>query len=539
MLDSSETEFMLEAHNGLSARIAEEAGFRGIWASGLTIAAQHGVRDNNELSWTQVVETVEFMTDVTTIPILLDGDTGYGDFNNMRRLVRKLERSDVAGVCIEDKLFPKSNSFVPSEREPLAGIAEFAGKIRAGKDSQDDPDFSIVARVEALVAGWGMEEALRRAEAYREAGADAILIHSKRAHPDEVLAFAGLWQNRCPLLVVPTKYYGTPAEVFRRAGISLVIWANHLLRASVAAMQQVAAAIGETQSLVEAERRIAPMAEIFRLQGVDELLEAEKTYMGGPSKRKAVVLAAARHEEPGLPEEGLNVAATVAGRSLLERLVAELKKQRVDDVTVVVGRPTDAVDVADVDVVIDPESPCGELACLSRAADLLGADTLVVRGDVLFRSYVLADLLSAPGALIAVVDSRTPWETAGEDFAYCSELDDRGLHEKEVLLEHVGPEPAWHGRTPCGRWAGIIRVTGEGREDLLHALDEVRRRPDFDRLGLPDLLNVLVAAGRPIRVMYINGHWLDGNNASHLRRARLAARPSSPPMSLQSGGLPE
>ena len=172
LLKSSETEFILEAHNGLAARIVEETGFRGIWGSGLALSAQHAVRDNNELSWTQVVETLEFMSDATTIPILLDGDTGYGDFNNMRRLVRKLEQRDIAGVCIEDKLFPKTNSFIQGEKQELEDVETFCGKIQAGKDAQADDDFCIVARVEALIAGWGLEEALRRGEAYRQAGAD-------------------------------------------------------------------------------------------------------------------------------------------------------------------------------------------------------------------------------------------------------------------------------------------------------------------------------------------------------------------------------
>ncbi len=186
MLTSSDLEFLMEAHNGLSARIVREAGFKGIWGSGLSISAALGVRDNNEASWTQVVDVLEFMADASDLPILLDGDTGYGNFNNMRRLVRKLEQRGIAGVCIEDKQFPKTNSFIDGERQPLAEIDEFAGKIKAGKDSQTDPDFSIVARVEALIAGWGMDEALRRAHAYADAGADAILMHSKLSRPDEI-----------------------------------------------------------------------------------------------------------------------------------------------------------------------------------------------------------------------------------------------------------------------------------------------------------------------------------------------------------------
>ena len=190
LLDEPGTVFICEAHNALSARIVEEAGFPAIWASGLTIAAQAGLRDHNEASWTQVLDHLEFMADAVTVPILVDGDTGHGNFNNFRRLVRKLEQRGIAAVCIEDKCFPKTNSFLRGTRQPLAPIDEFAGKLRAGKDAQRDPNFTIIARIEAFIAGWGLDEALRRAEAYHAAGADAVLIHSARATPNEVLAFA-------------------------------------------------------------------------------------------------------------------------------------------------------------------------------------------------------------------------------------------------------------------------------------------------------------------------------------------------------------
>ena len=155
LICSENTSFIMEAHNGISSKIVEEVGFKGIWASGLSISASLGVRDNNEASWTQVLEVIEFMSDSTSIPILLDGDTGYGNFNNMRRLVSKLEQRNIAGVCIEDKLFPKTNSFINSEKQPLADINEFSGKIKAAKDTQLNDNFCVVARIEAFIAGWG------------------------------------------------------------------------------------------------------------------------------------------------------------------------------------------------------------------------------------------------------------------------------------------------------------------------------------------------------------------------------------------------
>ncbi|MGG0755289.1 phosphoenolpyruvate mutase [Brevibacillus laterosporus] len=279
LIHSPEIEFLMEAHNGLSGKIAENCGFKGIWASGLTISASLGVRDNNEASWTQVLDVLEFMSDATSVPILLDGDTGYGNFNNARRLVKKLEQRGVAGVCIEDKLFPKTNSFIKSEMQPLANIDEFCGKIKAMKDSQTDEDFVVVARVEAFIAGWGLEESLRRAEAYRQAGADAILIHSKRADITEIEAFMKEWEFRHPVVIVPTKYYTTPVDKFEELGVNMVIWANHNLRSSIVAMQQTSKQIFEEKSLIHVEKNVATLDDIFRLQHADELKEAEKKYL--------------------------------------------------------------------------------------------------------------------------------------------------------------------------------------------------------------------------------------------------------------------
>jgi phosphoenolpyruvate phosphomutase len=277
-LESSSLSFLMEAHSGLSAKIAEEAGFGGIWASGLSISTSLGVRDNNELSWTQVLETVELMADATSIPILLDGDTGYGNFNNFRRLVLKLRQRGVAGVCIEDKVFPKANSFV-GEQQPLTDISEFCGKIRAGRDMVDSRELVIVARTETLISGFGMAEALKRAEAYRAAGADAILIHSKKRTADEIFTFAKEWARRCPLVIVPTTYYDTPTEDYERAGISLVIWANHNLRASINAMRATSRRIMADRALTGVEHEIAALKDVFHIAGNDELTEAEKKYL--------------------------------------------------------------------------------------------------------------------------------------------------------------------------------------------------------------------------------------------------------------------
>jgi len=524
MLLSGQTEFILEAHNGLSARIVEEAGFKGIWGSGLALSAQHAVRDNNELSWTQVVETLEFMSDATSIPILLDGDTGYGDFNNMRRLVRKLEQRDIAGVCIEDKLFPKTNSFIQGEQQELEDIDTFCGKLQAGKDAQQDDDFCIVARVEAFIAGWGLDEALRRGEAYRQAGADAILIHSKISRPDEVLRFAMEWANRCPLVIVPTKYYSTPTEVFRQHDISLVIWANHMIRATISAMQATAHAIRETESLVDVEGAVATVAEIFRLQGADELLEAEKIYArSARPEASAIVLAASRgHGMDELTRDRPKVMIPVAGKPVLRRHVDRFKAQGINTITVVAGYRSETLDAQGAEVVVnDRWESSSELASLDCAQHVLTDDTVIIYGDLLFRTYILNNLMDWDADLLVVVDSSPLAQAKGNtnDLAWCSAPDDRAMYQQKVTLERIRNRGEPDGREPDGRWIGIVRARGGGRDMLLEALEQLRQADGFDQMGMPDLLNRLVENGHAPQVQYISGHWMDINNLEDLQRA--------------------
>ena len=206
------------------------------------------------------------------------------NFNNARILVKKLEQRGIAGACIEDKLFPKTNSLLgTSEGKPLASIEEFSSKIRAMKDTQKDSDFVVVARIEAFISGWGLDEALKRAEAYKAAGADAVLIHSKKSDNSEIASFCKAWNGKHPVVIVPTKYYTTPTQTFRDWKCTGVIWANHNLRSCVTAMQETCRAIQKEESLMSVEPRVASVKEVFRLQDQPELDQAEKKYL--PQKK--------------------------------------------------------------------------------------------------------------------------------------------------------------------------------------------------------------------------------------------------------------
>lgn len=269
--------FLMEAHDALSGAIAKRAGFKSLWASGLSIASSLGYRDANEASWSQLVDVVERIVDSTELPVLVDGDGGFGNFNNARLLARKLNQRGAAGIALEDSRFPKINSFVGS-RHPLADVNEFSGRLRAVKDTVAD-ELVLVARTEALIAGHGMDDAILRASAYAAAGADAILIHSSRTTAEEILSFAAAWQRRLPVVIVPTKYYRTPVSAYRDAGISTVIWANHSMRAAISAMGNVCGRIIAEESIASIEPDIATLDEVFDLLRYDELARAEARYL--------------------------------------------------------------------------------------------------------------------------------------------------------------------------------------------------------------------------------------------------------------------
>lgn len=517
LLHGSDLEFLLEAHNGISARIGEEAGFKALWAGGLCMSAQFGVRDSNEASWTQVLEMLEFMVDATTIPILLDGDTGYGNFNNVRRLVRKLEQRGVAAVCIEDKLYPKTNSFIDGDRQQLADIEEFCSRIKAGKDAQRDDDFAIITRVEAFIAGWGLAEALRRAEAYHAAGSDGILIHSALATPKEVLAFKREWADRSPVVIVPTKYYATPTEVFREAGFSLVIWANHLLRAAIPAMQECAATLAREQNLRSIEDRVAPVKEIFRLQGASELQEAEDRYLPRQGRdARVIVLAASRGSALGeLTADRPKAMVEIRGQPLLAHIVAAYNAAGIKRITVVRGYLPAAIDLPGLAYVDNPDyADTGELVSLERALAAPdpdgGGDLYVSYGDVIFKRYLLDTLAEPADDFVIVAD--TDWRASvnrarAADYVACTEPHSRHAFYREVYLTRCAEDIA---EGEChGEWMGLLKVNARAVPRLRELVSQMAATPGHRRAKLHHLLTALVARGEKVRVVYTTGHWLD------------------------------
>jgi len=271
---------VMSAHNPLSARLAELAGFVGIWASGFELSAAYGVPDASLLSLTQHLDMTRAIVERVAVPVLADLDTGYGNAVNVMHVVGAYARAGVAAVVIEDKIFPKDTSLLAGGRQDLVRIEEFQGKIAAARAAGSERDLLVVARTEALIADLGLDEALMRAQAYAEAGADMILVHSKQKTPDEIVAFARRWQGETPVVVVPTAYPDlTEARIRELGNIGMVIYGDHAVRAAVTAMRQVFAAIRADGGIHNVDKRIVSVEEIFELQRVADMKATEQKYL--------------------------------------------------------------------------------------------------------------------------------------------------------------------------------------------------------------------------------------------------------------------
>ncbi|OGK14333.1 phosphoenolpyruvate mutase [Candidatus Roizmanbacteria bacterium RIFCSPLOWO2_01_FULL_38_12] len=267
---------ILEAHNGLTGLIVEKTNikrhgkqieFDGIWESSLTDSTSKGKPDTSIVDTTSRLLSIQEILEVTTKPIVFDADNG-GLIEHFPFTVRSLERMGISAVVIEDKIGFKKNSLFDVNNQNQDSVENFCEKIKAGKKSQITKDFMVIARIESLIFNKGIDDALRRAKAYLQAGTDGILIHSKMRSPEEILTFANSYQSFAkgrPLVVVPTTYNTITEDQLEEAGIKVVIYANHLIRSAYPAMVNVAELILKHQRSSEADKLCLPIQEVLNL----------------------------------------------------------------------------------------------------------------------------------------------------------------------------------------------------------------------------------------------------------------------------------
>ena len=525
------------AHDALTARLVEEAGFDGVWASGFEISASFGVPDASILTMTEMLDASRRMAAAVGVPVVADCDTGFGNAINAMRTVEAFERAGIAGLCIEDNVFPKRCSFYPGMKRLLADVDEQAMKIRAALAAREDTDFVVIARTEALIAGWGLDEALRRGRAYADAGADAILIHSNLTTADDVARFAEQWDRVTPLVCVPTTYHAATVDELARFGFKIVIFANHGLRAAIRAVQGTLGELRQARRAAAVEDRIVPLSEVYRLVGLDELKVEEHEYLpAGGESVKAVILAAGFDGRlMPLVSDRPKAMLDVKGKSILARQVDALQQSGVRHVAVVRGYKKEQVTLPNVRYYDnDAFEESGEIESLLRAGAELSGPVVVLYGDILFDRHVLDRLLeSADDVTIACdrswPDTRAGREASGADLVVESPPPRRHhrflADERAVRVTAIGAELDPSAAT--AEFIGMVKLSARGCQIFGEVYRELRAQSgapvheasSLRTAKLTDLLQEVIRRGHAVASVGVYQGWLEVDTFDDYRRA--------------------
>jgi phosphoenolpyruvate phosphomutase len=531
------------AHDALSARLIERAGFDAVWASGFAIsAAQFALPDANVLTMTENLEIIRQMSRATNLPVIADIDNGYGNAVNVMRTITEYEAAGVAAISIEDNIFPKRCSFYSGVQRELVSVEEHCGKIRAAKRAQRSADFMVIARTEALIAGWGMDEAVQRATAYADAGADAILIHSKAPTAVEVTAFARRWSRDIPLVVVPTTYASTPLPALEEAGFKMVIFANHPVRAAITAMKDALALLRREGTASLLDPHIASLEEVYDLVGVTELQAAEQEFLPiGAEAVRAIILAAGF--EPGLLpliEDRPKALLDIKGKSILERQVETLNACNIKDIVVVRGYQKDKFTLPNIRYYDNEDYEKNfDLASLFCAEAELRGRCLVLYGDILFDRGVLEKLLQSDKDISLVVDRAwydhrghgQPGEASPKpDLVLLRDPPEQGYRflpsTADTTVARIGQQqPA---EDAHGEFIGMAMFSAKGVELVRQAYHRVvashrsgpfHEAPSLAQASLTDIFQELIEHGQDVYAVNIYKGWMEVDTFEDYQRA--------------------
>jgi phosphoenolpyruvate phosphomutase len=515
------------AHDALSAKLIEETGYDAVWASSFGIsAATRMLPDANVLTMTEMLEAVKGMAAAVNIPLIADCDNGYGNVHNVMRMVREYEKAGIAGVSIEDNPFPKKCSLYPGERQILVDIGEMAGRIKAAKSTQVSKDFFVIARTEALIADMGMEEALRRALAYEEAGADAILIHSRKSTPDEIITFCARWKKvgRIPLVAVPTKYPEITSKELSKLGIKIAIFANQALRASVKAMREVLTDMRKADKPGAAIPNIVPLDEVFRMVGQPVMEENEAKFVKGFKKKPAAIIVAAGFEQNFWPlnQDRPKAMLEIKGKSILERQVEVLRGAGIERIVVVGGYQGDKIQIPGVTVLQNKAyKTTGMLKSLFCAESAMSDGFVFCYGDVLFEDHVIEKLLKAKSDFNLVVDQMpTPNQKNGSrkserDWAHIED------HQVTAIGHHLTSKQA------NGEFAGLASFSKHAIPAVRNAYAAALKKKSgryqnaaaADRAQFTDFAQDLIGRGQKAHAVTIRSGWTDIHSFADYQKA--------------------
>ena len=494
----------IEVHNGISSIIAcnsklefkQNNGkavieFDALWASSFTDSASKGLPDIEIVSLDSRLDTIEQVISVTDKPVIVDGDTG-GDIYGFERFLTKLEMLGASAIVIEDKTFPKRNSLDPDAIQNLENPDTFASKIKAGKKALCSDDFMIFARIESLIAGAGLEDALLRAKKYLQAGADGILIHSRDKNPANVFQFALEYNKLCedlgfrkPLICVPTAYNTVTEEELQKYGFNIVIYGNHLLRASAKSMEEICKTILLNGRAFETEPYCATVNSIFEMVGFNRIKIRDFESMQEQSKARVIIPAAGKPKEE-IIENTPTAMLDVNGKTVLERQLEVLKKCEISNVTVVRGYEKARFNIKGVKYRdIDDYYAKGSMFSLLAAEEEMKEGFLMIFSDILFDESIISNLLRVKEDIALVVDASFPIHRHAMD----KELDLVVVRQSDNYYREPsltsGPELAFIGSKikrdiATHEFIGIAKFSEYGAENLITVYKDCLKRHKGD-----------------------------------------------------------
>jgi len=517
----------LEAHSGLSGIVVEKSEFDFVWESSLTDSASKGLPDASIVSNESRLHTIEEILNVTTKPMIVDGDTG-GDEDNFRFLVKRLENQGVSAVIVEDKIFPKRNSFGGTVGAGMEDPDTFSKKLLIGMNTKSTSDFLIIARLESLIAGLGMEETMSRTEKYINSGIDGIMIHSKLKTPDEIIEFIPKYEALCSklgrrpyLIAVPTTYNSISDKELIDLGVDIIIHANHLSRASFQSMLDTAKLISESGRSLESDENIASVKELFSAVGYDKILErdSEKT-----PNISAIIASAGNQSDDDKPRSLVNIS----GKPLAYHQIETLKKVGIENIVMTVNDLDKFEDIQNSGAkIIESNFPEEKklLHSIMSADKYLNDHTLITYGDILFNEKIISSLISSKEDIVIAADSSYRYHKHNVDkklelVSYSEkksssnrrQLKMSELHQISRLGKNLDIESAE------AEFIGIAYFSPKGIKDLKQSFSMMSDMGSSEGL-LIDVLNFMIKKGIKINSMEFDGGWIELHTKEDFRMA--------------------
>ena len=553
LLSKKEIVRALEAHNGLSGIIANNACIEGqsnqipvqrefdaIWESSLTDSASKGHPDIEVVSFDSRLQSINEILAVTHKPMIVDGDTG-GDANNFEYMVTKLERAGVSAVIIEDKVFPKRNSLEPGVQQMLQEPEIFSQKIQRGKSVQISTDFMIIARLESLIAGKSMDDALFRAQAYLEAGADGVMIHSKEKTPAQIMEFAEHYQKmtqkincKKPMVCVPTTYNTITEDELRAAGFDIIIYANHLLRSANKAMEETARTILLNQRSFEVDPTCSPVREIFQTVGFLEVKEKDK--LDKNNKNIPIIIPAAG-EDPSLSSI-LNGKPKsmfeIAGKTLLDWQISALNNNNLTNITVITGYKGREMKAEGITFQENKNHKRdSELHSLMEARKKMTTGFIMLYSDILFEDSIMSKILTCQEDIVLVVDNtmqyHAPEANKIQDFIISKNKHLTTRRKINFACENIVSKigSKLNTETATHEFIGLAKFTKTGAEQLLQTYEDciknyhgkLQEADSINQFKFTDLIQEMIDRGYVVNFLEIHKGWLEIHSTEDIELA--------------------